>query len=113
MVGCIDHAGDDVAVLAETARVENGDRHYLYARVTDTRDAGAVVCRGGDDAGHGGAVAVGIDVRIGAGEDGGASDELAGKVRVRGVNAGVEEGDYGATGRLNGPVDLVPPDLGE
>ena len=55
-----DDALDDVAVLAEAVRVEDGDGHDLDAGEADARDAGAVVGLGGDDPGHRGAVAVRI-----------------------------------------------------
>jgi len=75
-------AQDDVAVLALAGRVEDGDRHDLDAGITDARDALAVVGRGGDDPGHGGAVAIRVGRAGRAIEDAGARDELTGQVAV-------------------------------
>ena len=70
---------------------------------------GAVVGRGGDDPGHGGAVAVRIGRAGGAVEDRRAGDELAVEVGVRGVDAGVEDGDDRGAGRVDRAVDGVQP----
>ena len=106
-----DDAFDDVAVLAEAVGVEHGDWHDLDAGVADAGDAGAVVGRGGDDAGHGGAVTVGVAVAGRAVEDRGAGDEVRVEVGMGGVDAGVEDGDDRGAGGGDRAEDVVPADL--
>ncbi len=89
----VDDARDDVAVLAEAVGGEDGHGHDLDTRVRDPGDAAAVVGARGDDAGHGRAVAVRVGRSGGAIEHRRAGHELAGKIRVRGVDTGVEQGD--------------------
>ena len=85
----------------------------VHAVVADAGDAGAVVGRGGDDARHGGAVAVRVGRAVRAVEDVVPRDELAGEVGMRAVDAGVEDRDDRGARRVDGAVDLVPPDLGQ
>ena len=103
---------DDVAVGALAVGVEDGDRHDLDAGVADPRDALAVVRQGGDDPGHRGSVAVGVGGAIGPIEDRGPRNELTGKVRMRAVNAGVQDRDDRASTQRR-TEDVVPADLRE
>ena len=73
----------------------------------------AVVGLGGDDAGHRGAVAVRVG-RAGSSRRGSTCRARAAvEVRMRGVDAGVEDGDDRRAGRRDGAVDVVPADLGQ
>ena len=81
--------------LAGAVGAEDRDGHDLDAGVADARDARAVVGLGRDDAGHGRAVAVRVGRPGRAGDERGAGDDVAVEVGVRGVDAGVEDGDDG------------------
>ena len=105
-----DDAFDDVAVLPEPVRVEHGHRHDLDADEADARDADAVARPGGDDAGHGRSVAVGIARRRRPGDEAGAGHQPAGEVGMRGVDTGVQHGDDRRAGGVDGAVDVVPAD---
>ncbi len=113
MVDGPDDALDDVAVLAESIGVEDGHGHDAHAIEPDAGNAGAVVGGRGDDSGHRGAVAVRVVGRVGARDEAGATDELAGEVRVSGIDAGIEDGDNGRSRGIDGAVDIVPADVRE
>ena len=53
-------SGDDVGVLSGAIGSQDGDRHDAHARVADAGHLGPVVGLGGEDAGHPGAMAVGV-----------------------------------------------------
>ena len=95
-------AVDDGGVMADAIGIEHGDGQDGDAVIADAGDADAVVRVGGDDAGHPGAVAVGVS--------GGAAGELAGEVRMGGIHAGVEDGhERGARG-IDHAERVIPAD---
>ena len=113
MVGRPDHAGDDVAILAFTVRIENGHGHDLHAEIRDGGDAlhGDRVGVGGDDAGEPRPVAARVGHPVRAVENRGARNHFTGELRVRRVYPGVEERNLGGTRRVDRAEDLIPADL--
>ena len=72
-----------------------------------------VVGLGGDDACHRRAVAVRVGRRVAAGEDRRPRDKVAVEVGVRGVDAGVEDGDGRGARRCDGVACGLPADAGQ
>ena len=91
LLGCVDDALDDVAVLARSVCAEDGHRHHLDAGVADAGDAGAVVGLGRDDSSHRGAVPVRVAEAVRAVEDRRARDDVAVEVGMRAVDARVQD----------------------
>src|SRR5438094_239640 len=90
-----DDARDDVAVLPLAGNVEHRDRHDGHARIGDARDPldRHVVGLRGDDPGEPRPVTGGVRHPVGAVEDGRARHDLAGEVRMEGVDSGVQARD--------------------
>ena len=96
---------DDVAVGTSPVGAEDGHGHDPHAAKSDAGDALTVVSEGGDDARHLRSMAVRVGVGRGVADKRGARHQLAGQVRMRPVDAGVEDRDDGRPGRCPGAED--------